>query len=218
MPFQQLFVLAIAGMVFLAVLRIVRVQTGRTPHPSGKAGLLFPVAFVALPPIALGALVGPGGGSGALPSLTWVPVYAIMLVGLMVVMRIAAVIVEAIAPRRLRRLLLLALVANEGDPYDMPFNPPVTPRLAAILALVDRTNAVFPRGMGFRDQVDREGFRGAWDALDEATGQLEGAMAEDVRLGRGVPSAAAATAKDARGRLDTLRRFAVEDGQSWVVA
>lgn len=218
MPFQQLFALAIASMVFLAVLRIVRVRTGRTPHPAGMARLLFAVAFVALPPIALGALTDPGGAAGAIASLRWVPVYGIMLVGLMVVMRIAAVIVKAIAPRRPRRLLLLALVANEGDPYDMPYNPPVTPRLAAILALVDRTNAVFPRGMGFRDQVDRSGFRADWDALDAATGQLEGAMAEDVRRGRGVPSAAAATAKDARGRLDTLRRFAVEDGRSWVVA
>jgi len=217
MPFQQLFILAVVAVVFLAVMRVVRVRSGLTPHPEGMAKLLFGVAFVSLPPLGL-ALTGQAGASGVLDGLPWVPVYAIMLGGLLIVMRIAAVIVAAVAPRRARKLLLLALVASEGDPYDVPFNPPVTPQLAAIAALVQRSNDVFPRGMGFRAEVDRPEFRASWDSLDAATGRLEAAMAEDQRLGRGVPSAVTAMARDARSRLDTLRQFAVEDGQSWVPA
>jgi len=217
MPFQQLFVLAVVAVVFLAVMRVVRVRSGLTPHPEGIAKLLFGVAFVSLPPLGL-ALTGQAGASGVLDGLPWVPVYAIMLGGLLIVMRMAAVIVAAVAPRRARKLLLLALVASEGDPYDVPFNPPVTPQLAAIAALVQRSNDVFPRGMGFRAEVDRPGFRASWDSLDAATGRLEAAMAEDQRLGRGVASAVTAMARDARSRLDTLRQFAVEDGQSWLRA
>jgi len=218
MPFQQLFILAVVAVVFLAVMRVVRVRSGLTPHPEGIAKLLFGVAFVSLPPLALALLSAEAGASGVLGGLPWVPVYAIMLGGLLIVMRMAAVIVAAVAPRRARKLLLLALVASEGDPYDVPFNPPVTPQLAAIAALVQRSNDVFPRGMGFRAEVDRPGFRASWDSLDAATGRLEAAMAEDQRLGRGVASAVTAMARDARSRLDTLRQFAVEDGQSWLRA
>ena len=217
MPFQQLFVLAVAGVVFLAVMRVVRVQSGRAPHPEGLAKILFGLAFVSLPPLALG-LTGQAGATGVLGGLTWIPVYAIMLVGLLIVMWVAAVIVASVAPRRTRSLLLLALIASEGDPYDVPRNPPVTPQLAAIAALVQRSNDVFPRGMGFRAEIDRPGFRASWEELDAATGRLEAAMAEDQRLGRGVASAVTAMARDARSRLDTLRQFAVEDGQSWLRA
>lgn len=218
MPLQQLFVLAVAGMVFLAVMRVVRVHVGRTPHPEGWAKVLFAAAFLVLPPIALGALTEPGGGTGLLGGLPWVALYAILVGGLMIVMRLAAGIVALVAPPRARRLLVLALAASEGDPRDVPSNPPVTPRLAAIVALVDRSNDVFPRGLAFRDEIDRSGFRAAWDALDAVTGRLEAAMAEDDQLGLGVPSTVAATAKDARSRLETLRRFAVDDGQAWAAA
>ena len=193
MPFQQLFVLAIAGMVFLAVLRIVRVQTGRTPHPSGKAGLLFPVAFVALPPIrARCADRSWGGGSGALPASRGSRCTKLYHAG-------RADGRDADRRRGHRRghrteaaatLLLLAFVANEkGRSLRHAVQPA---RDAASRRDLDARRPdqrrLLPQGDGFRDQVDREGFRGAWDALDEATGQLEGAMAEDVRLGRGVPS------------------------------
>jgi hypothetical protein len=217
MPLQQLFVLAVAGMVFLAVMRVLRVRYGRTPHPEGMAKLLFGLAFVSLPPLALG-LTGQAGASGVLGGFPWIPVYAIMLVGLLIVMWVAALVVAAVAPRRLRRLLLLALIAHEVDSSDVPSNPPVTPQLAAIAALVQRSNDVFPRGMGFAAEIDRPGFRASWDALDAETGRLEAAMAEDQLLGRGVASAVTALARDARSRLDTLRRLSLDDGQSWVPA
>jgi len=213
MPFQQLFVLAVAGMVFLAVMRVVRVQSGRAPHPEGIAKLPFGVAFVSLPPLALGLLTHDAGATGVLGGLAWLPVYGIMLIGLLVVMRVAAVLVAAVAPRS---RLLLALIASEGDPYDVPPNPPVTPRLAAMAAVVQRSNDVFPTGLGFRAAIDRPGFRASWDALDAATGRLEAAMAEDLRLGRGVASAVTTMARDARSRLGTLRQLAVDGGQSWV--
>ena len=41
---------------------------------------------------------------------------------------------------------------------------PVTPRLAERIALVDRTNAAFPRGVDFPAQVDRADFDSAWGA------------------------------------------------------
>ena len=217
MPLQQLFVLAVGAMVLLAVIRVVRVRSGRTPHPEGMAKLLFGLAFVFVPPIALGALAGPGGESGLLTGLASVPLYAILLVGLMIVMRVAAAIVAVVVPRRARRLLLLALVANDDDPH-VPVDPPVTPQLAAMVALVGRRNDVFPRGGAFAAEIDRSGFRASWDALDTATGTLEDAMAEDKRLGRGVALTVAAAARDARRRLNTLRELAVEDGQSWVEA
>ncbi len=81
------------------------------------------------------------------------------------------------------------------------------------MALVDRRNATFPRGVEFPAEVDRVGFRSDWDALDAATRALEGRMAEDRRLGLGVASAAMATALDARSRLDTLSRLATGRGR-----
>jgi hypothetical protein len=185
------------------------------------AKLLFGLAFVSLPPLALGLLTGEAGASGVLGGLPWIPVYAIMVGGLLIVMWVAALIVAAVVPRRLRSLrslLLLALVGRESDPSDVPSNPPVTPELAAIAALVRRSNDVFPRGMGFAAEIDRPGFHDSWDALDAETGRLEAAMAEDQRLGLGVASPVTALARDARSRLDTLRQLAVDDGQSWAPA
>jgi hypothetical protein len=218
MALQQLFVLAVAGMAFLAVMRVARVQRGRSPHPEGMARLLFVLAFISLPPLALGLLTDHGGARGVLTGLLWIPVYSMMLVGLLVVMGVAAVIIDLVAPPRPRGHLLLALIASEGDPSDLPSDPPVTPRLAAIAALVQRSNAVFPRGTGFRAEIDRPGFHVSWDALDAATGRLEAAMADDHRLHRGVAAAVTATALDARSRCDTLRQLAADDGRSWVPA
>jgi hypothetical protein len=137
-----------------------------------------------------------------------------MSVALLIAMRVAAGFVAAVAPSQARQVLLVALVADDAGPY-VPADPPVTPRLAAITELVQRSNDVFPRGGAFRHEIDRPGFRASWDALDAATGRLEAAMAEDDRLGRGVPVTVNAMARDARGRLDALRQLAVEEGRSW---
>jgi len=114
--------------------------------------------------------------------------------------------------------MLLALVGREADLDDLPFDPPVTARLAESVALVNRANLVFPRGPEFPAQIERSGFRASWDSLDAATTTLEDRIAEDRRLGLGVASDVMATAKDARSRLDTLRRLAVEHGQAWAAA
>ncbi len=194
-----MFILAVAAMTGLAILRVVRVHFDRTPLPQGRARTLFKIAFLVVPPVAIGIPTGaPLGG------LVWVPLYAVMLAGLMVLMTIAGVVVERVAKGRARRVLLLALVGSEGDPEDVPFDPPVTAKLAESMALVDRANTLFPRGLTFPAQVDRADFRSAWGALDDATRVLEGRIADDRRLGLGTSAAASATAADARSRLDAL--------------
>lgn len=198
----QLLVLAVAAMSGLAAVRLVRVHFGRTPLPEVRGMRLIVLAALLAPPIALGAFSS-------------LPVYLLLLVALVSLMWAAAVVVQMVARGRIRPLLLVALVGSEGDPEDVAYDPPVTAKLAASVALVDRANAVFPRGHEFPLQVDRAGFRFAWDALDTATGTLEGRIADDHRIGLAVASAAVATADDARSRLDTLRRLAVDGGQVW---
>ena len=210
--------MAIGSMALLAVMRVVRVHFGQTPHPDGGFRWPFILAFVLLPPLALGLLTQSDGSSGPLRGLAWVPVYGALIVGLMLVMQFAAVVIRFVAPRPVRAPLVLALTASEGDPYAVPYDPPVTPALAATVAQVDRLNAAFPRGLAFRAEIERTTFRATWDALDTATRTLEGAIADAIREGRGAASSASATAHDARGRLDALRRMAVDDGQTWVTA
>ena len=211
-----LFVLAVVAMIGLAILRLVRVRMGRTALPEGKARALFLIAFVVLPPVALKAVLQPSSGP-ALGVLTWVPMYGLLLALVLVLMTIAAMIVERVVHSRWRRPLMVALAGSEGDPEDVPFDPPLTTRLTECMALVDRRNAVFPRGLAFPGQVDRADFHEAWDALDDATRSLEGGIAADRHLGLGIATAASATALDARGRLDTLLRLA-NDGRAaaWV--
>jgi hypothetical protein len=200
-PLQLLFI-AVTAMAVLAAVRLVRVHFGRTPLPEVRGRRLIVLAAMLAPVIALGAA----------PSL---PLYVVILIGLTFVTWLAAVVVQLVIRGRLRPLLLLALVGHEGDPEDVPFNAPVTARLAESLALVDRANAVFPRGHDFPLQIDRSGFRFAWDALDAATGTLETRIADDHRIGLAVAESASATAVDARSRLDTLRRLATARGQVW---
>jgi hypothetical protein len=198
----QLFIIAAVAMVGLAMLRLVRVHFGRTPLPEVR-GIRFVVLAVLIAlPIALGAAAS-------------LPLYLVILAGLIVLMWLAAVLVQLVARGRIRHLLLLALIGSEGDPEDAQFDPPVTARLAEGVALVDRANAVFPRGHDFPLQVARSGFRFAWDALDAATATLERRIADDHRVGLAVASSAAATAVDARSRLSTLRRLAVDGGEAW---
>jgi hypothetical protein len=210
----QLLVLAVAAMTLLATLRLVRVHFGRTPLPGGRGRLFLMLAFVLVPPLALGTLTQPADDVAQLRGVAWVSLYTIVLAGVVILMWVAALVVSLAPQSRARRLLVLALVGSEGDPYEVK-DPPLTTRLTESMVLVDRTNAVFPRGPEFQVQVDRAGFRPDWDALDAATRVLESQIADDYRLGLGVGSAATVTSQDARGRLDTLRLFAMARGQAF---
>jgi hypothetical protein len=211
MSLLQLIILGVASMFGLASLRIARVHFGREPHPESR--LLFIVAFILLPPIAIGALTQPA--TNQLRGVAWLPLYGAIVVALAIVMWVAALVAGFVAPGRSRPLLLLALVGSQGDPEDVPFDPPVTAALAESTVRVDRANAIFPRGPEFPAEINRAGFRNAWDALDDATGTLEGRILEDRGLGLAVNSGATAIATDARSRLDTLRRLALDHGQVW---
>lgn len=217
MSLQQLIILTAAVMLaVLAVSRLVRVQRGRAPHPEGKARLPFILAFLLLPPIVIEVVVlRPATSATQLHIVESVLLYIGALVLFSVLMGVAALIVRQVVPGRSRPLLLLALVGSEADPDDVPFDPALTPELAEDVGLVDTANAAFPRGPEFAAQIDRDGFRVRWDALDAATGRLESQIADDHRLGVVVASTALATARDARSRLDTLHRFAVDGGQAW---
>jgi hypothetical protein len=209
----QVFVLAIIAMAGLAMLRLVRVHLGREPLPERR--VLFLLGFVFVPPIVLGALVS--SGMGRLPGAAVVALYAIIVGGLATLMWLAAMVVRRVAFGRPRTLLSVALVGSEGDPTAAQLDPPVTEKLATSMAAVDRTNAVFPRGLEFPNQIDRPGFRSAWDALDVTTATLEDQIAEAEDRGLTVASAATATAEDARGRLNTLRQLATDEGRVWAV-
>lgn len=215
MSLQYLAIVAVAAMAALAALRVIRVHYGRTPHPDGNVRVLFTLGFLLVPPIALGILLAPGSPTGWVRGVASVPVYVIFLGALALLMWIGAGVVRVVGAGQSRPLLLLALVASEGDPNDVAVDPPLTARLAESMVVVDRANAVFPRGTEFPVQIDRSGFRLAWDALNAATATLEGLIATDRRLGLGVASGARATAIDARSRLDTLRRLALDRGQVW---
>jgi hypothetical protein len=217
MSLQQLIILTAAGvLVVLAVSRLVRVHFGRSPHPSGRARTPFILALLFLPPIAVEVVVNrPTTSATQLHIIESVLVYLGALALFSVLMGAAALVVRLVVRGRMRSLLLLALAGSEADPDDVPFDPALTPGLAESVALVDTANSVFPRGPEFPAQIDRAGFRNAWDSLEAATGTLEGQIAEDHRLGVAVASTATTTAKDARSRLDTLRRLAGEDGQAW---
>ena len=142
--FTQLLIVAVVAMLALAILRVARVQRGLSPLPEGSRRTSFLVGFVVLPPMVLGAILQPPPGGAPLGGIFWLPVYLLILGALKLLMTIVAGLLEGMTKGRTRRLLLIALVGNEGDPDDLPFNPPVTPRLAERMALVDRTNAAFP--------------------------------------------------------------------------
>jgi hypothetical protein len=213
MSILQVFVLAVAAMIGLAALRVVRVHFGRTPLPQERGRRLFMLAFVVGPPLAVHALIDPS--NGLLGGLGSIPLYLVFLAALMIAMAIAVLMVRTLAPGRSHRLIVLALIGSEGDSEAVPFDPALTPDLAENVRLVDKSNAVFPRGREFPLQIDRAGFRFAWDALDSATSALEAGIADEFRLGVAVGSRATATAADARNRLDTLHRLALDHGQVW---
>ena len=130
-------------------------------------------------------------------------------------MGIAALVVRLVARGRARQVLLLALAGSLPGPDDLPPEAVLTPDMAETVELVDVANSAFPRGPEFAEQVDRPGFRAAWDSLDAATTALEERIAEKQRLGVGVAYRAVDTARDARSRLNTLRRIAADEGQAW---
>lgn len=214
----QVFLLAIGATIALAAFRTARADNDRSPLPDGKAKYAVILAFLFLPPLVLGALVGP-------PTTTAAPIrgtpgllpYLAVIITLATFMWIVATTIRFVAPGRSPRLLLIALSGSEEDPDDFPFDPPLTPELEAAVAKVDRHNAVFPRGASFPAQIDRTAFRSEWHALDAATSALEGRIAEDRRNGVLVASSATATAGDARSRLETLRRLAFDHHQAWAV-
>jgi hypothetical protein len=208
----QLLAFAIIAMAGLATLRLVRVHVGREPLPERR--LLFVLGFVFIPPIVLGAIVQ---SQDQLRGAALAPLYAVMVAGIATLMWLAAMVVRRVASGRLRTHLLIALVGSEGDPTAAQLNPPVTAKLATSMAAVDKTNVVFPRGLEFPTQIDRPGFRSAWDALDVTTATLEGQIAEDEGLGLAVASSATAMAEDARGRLNTLRQLTTDEGRAWAV-
>ena len=77
----------------------------------------------------------------------------------------------------------MALVGGENDQGAVPFDPPLTSELAESLALVNTTNAAFPRGPEFPEQINRPDFRTAWEGLDGATRTLEGQIAGEREHG-----------------------------------
>ncbi len=216
MPVLPLLVLAILSMVVLAALRLVRVNLGRTPLPDGPGRRLFLIGFVLVPPLALGALMQPTTDAGLARGIAFLPIYLVAMAVLVILMAIAAFVIGALVHSRSGRLARLALVGSEIDPArDVPSDPPITAQLAQCVGNCDKANAAFPRGPEFPAQVDRAGFRADWDALDVATGTLERSIASERLLAIGVAVKAEATARDARNRLDTLRRIAVQGGQAW---
>lgn len=205
MEFLQILILATVAMAGVAALRLVRVlRFKRTPLPDGPGRSLFLLGFVLVPPLSLG---GPG----------LVPVYVGVIAALVILMWIAAAVIDRLTASRTGQLVRLALVGSEGDPIDSGLTP-VTSRLSESIELVTSANARFPRGLEFPRQIDRAGFRDDWNALDLATRTLEGQIADDHRLGLGVSASASILADDARSRLETLRRFAGDHGQAWARA
>jgi hypothetical protein len=211
----QLTILAVLALAGLAALRLARVHFNRTPLPDGFVRPFFLFGFVILPPMVLAALTQPAAAAGPFRGLSSVPMYVVIVLTLVMLMAIVALIVGYAAHNRTAQLVRLALIGSEGDPGGIRAVARLTPKLAESVARVDRANAAFPRGTEFLAQVDRAGFRSDWDALDGATRALEAGIADDYRLDMGVAYEATDTAKDARSRLDTLRRHAIEHGQSW---
>ena len=212
---QQLIVAAAVVLAAVAVMRVVRVHYDRSPHPEGRARILFLLALLFVPPLALEIVANPTGGAGQLHGIESVFLYLAALAGFLVLMAIAALIVRLVVRGRARPVLMLALVGSLPGPDDVPLDAVLTPDMAKSVKLVDVANAAFPRGPEFAEQIDRPGFRAAWDSLETATSALEERIAEKHRLGVGVAYRATATARDARSRLDTLRRMAADEGQAW---
>ena len=217
MSFQVLLVItAFLVLGALAVFRVVRVRSGREAQPEGWRMLVLDFAFLIVPPILLQVLVAPTTGPGQVDGVASVFTYGVALILGRLAMWIAAVLAARYAPHRWRHTLLIALSGSDNSAAVVS-DPPMSTALTAEVESVDARNAAFPRGSAFLDQVDKPGFRAAWDALDGATTSLEHSIADASRRG-GVASRATSTAADARGRLDALRRDAAAHGQAWAAS
>ena len=127
-------------------------------------------------------------------------------------MGIVALFVRRFVWGRAREVLLVGLVGSRLGEEDIPIDPPISATLARDVELVDVANAVFPRGPAFMEESERPGFVASSTALDNATAALEAQIAEDRSHGLGVSWRALDTAKDARRRLEALRRAAADRG------
>lgn len=209
----QLIVLAVLVMIGVATLRVVRARSGRTALPAGKTQVLLLVAILFVPPLAFNSFVQPST-TGAQPGLLgWFLLYVLTLGVLLALMAMAANVVKRSVHGRSRWTLLVALVGSDGTHHgSVPFDPPLTSELAQDVEAVNLTNAAFPRGPDFPEQINRPDFRSAWEGLDGATRTLEGDIASEREQGLQIASVATETALDARSRLDTLRGLALRRG------
>lgn len=205
--------LAVAVLIGYAVSRVLRVRAGLESRPVGSRLVALLLAVVLGPSIVLIVIGGGAGGQSAVFGA--VMLYFLTLGAGLLVMGLSAVLVRSFAPVSLRPVLLLALIGHEASMADVPVDPPVTPELNESMALVTTSNNVFPRGRAFLDQSERPGFQEAWNNLDAATSGLEARIAASLAAGTGVAQIATDVARDARSRLDTLRRAASFGGQAW---
>lgn len=205
--------MAVAVLIGYAVSRVLRVRAGLESRPVGSRLALLLAAVVLGPSFALMVIGGGAGGQSAVFGA--VMLYFLSLgVGVMI-MGLSAVLVRSVAPVSMRPVLLLALIGREASLADVPVDPPITPELSESVARVTTSNDVFPRGRAFLDQSERPGFQEAWNSLDAATTGLETRIAASLAAGTGVSQVATDVARDARSRLDTLRRAASFGGQAW---
>jgi len=208
----QLILLAALVMTGVAILRVFRARSGRTPLPAGRARQLLLLAILVIPPVAFNALLEPSTTAGQPGLIGWVLLYVVTLGALFALMALAANLVKRYDHGASRWTLLIALAGGEGDQGAVPFDPPLTSELAESVAAVNRTNAAFPRGPEFPEQIDRPDFGTAWAGLDGATRTLEGQITGEREQGLEIASIATETALDARSRLNTLRGLAIRRG------
>jgi len=215
MSLEAELLLGCTAMIALVALRLARARLGRSPFPDGRGQSLLVVAFLFVPPIAADWLIDPVVRATPLFSVAAVPLYLAVIAVVAVLMNVIVRLDTRLRPGHAHRWLRVALLGRDDDPDYLAYDPPVTGELAPLVVRVERSNAAFPRGAAFPEQVDRPGFRAAWDALDGDTTSLEQRLVSERQFGRPVPSEAVATAADARSRLETLRYLARASGQAW---
>jgi hypothetical protein len=208
MSFQLLLlVVAVLAFVGLAALRLFRVRTHRDSL-DGLRQILFVFVFLFVPPVVLALVLKPQGTD----AFGAIFLYLTLVALIWIVEQVLALVVARLAPVSQRQTLLMALVGRDTSSV-VPFDPPMTAAMATEVKAVDDANTAFPRGTDFLAQVGRPDFQSRWQTLDAATTLLETDIAEQRRLRLGVSERALATAADARGRLDTLRRDAAPASQ-----
>jgi hypothetical protein len=213
MALQQLVILTAAAVLFLfGLMRVLRVRRGLEPRPHGPLMFLVYLVILFVPPIALEVITDPTASAGQMHGVESVLLYWGALALFAILMGTAALLVRRFVWGPARAILLVGLVGSRLGEEDIPVDPPISATLARDVELVDVANAVFPRGPAFMEESERPGFVASWMALDEATATLEAQIVEDRSRGLGVSWRALDTAKDARRRLEALRRAAADHG------